>query len=242
VPINSVLHTNRHSVDRLLGAGLPVALVFWDKKHQPNKSDDTALDTLAKKYEGKALIAKIDTQDESELMSRFSIGSVPSFAFVDHGNVIERTDVDDPAYVDAWLGHLSNGSARPSRPAATSTRTSASAGQNPGPQSSGGKPVILTDATFGSAINSPRPTLVDFWAEWCGPCRMVAPSVETLAKEFDGKATVAKLNVDQNRMTAGQYGIQSIPSLLIFKDGQVVDQIVGAQPLPVIRQKLAAQI
>lgn len=233
--INSVVHTNRHSVDRVLGAGLPVALVFWDNNHQPHKADDTALDTLAKKYEGKALIAKIDAQDESELMSRFNIGSVPAFAFVDKGNVIEQTAVDDPAYVDAWLGHLSNGGARPRRPAASTA-------QSNGAQSNGGKPVVLTDATFSAAISSPQPTLVDFWAEWCGPCRMVAPSVETLAQEFSGRATVAKLNVDENRMTAGQYGIQSIPSLLIFKNGQVVDQIVGAQPLSVLRQKLAAHV
>ncbi len=238
--ISSVLHTNQHSVDRVLGAGLPVALVFWDSGHSPSRANDSALDTLAKKYEGKALIAKINAKEEKELINRFNIGSLPAFAFVENGNVIERTNVDDPAYMDAWLGHLSNGGARPKPPASAHNTTGTQ--QAGSQQGSNGKPVVLTDASFQSVINSSKPTLVDFWAEWCGPCRMVAPSVETLAKEFDGKAVVAKLNVDENRMTAGQYGIRSIPSLLIFKNGQVMDQIVGAQPLPVLRQKLAAQV
>ena len=73
---------------------------------------------------------------------------------------------------------------------------------------------------------------------WCGPCRMVAPSVEQLAREFDGRAVVGKLNVDENPAVAGRYNIMSIPTLLIFKNGAVVDQIVGAQPLEALRQRL----
>jgi len=84
--------------------------------------------------------------------------------------------------------------------------------------------------------------LVDFWAPWCGPCRMVAPSVEQLAREFAGRAVVGKLNVDDNRMTAGRYNIMSIPSLLILKRGAVVDQIVGVQPMDVLRQRLARHV
>lgn len=101
---------------------------------------------------------------------------------------------------------------------------------------------MLTDANFGEVVSSGLPVLVDFWAEWCGPCRMVAPSVEQLAREFDGRAIVGKLNVDENPMTARKYNIMSIPTLLILKNGTVVDQIVGAQPLPVLRQRLAAHM
>lgn len=79
-------------------------------------------------------------------------------------------------------------------------------------------------------IGSDLPVLVDFWAVWCGPCRMIAPIVEELSKEYEGKVKVGKLDVDNNPRVASTYGIRSIPTLLVFKDGQVVEQIVGAVP------------
>jgi thioredoxin 1 len=91
-------------------------------------------------------------------------------------------------------------------------------------------------------INSTQPVLVDFWAPWCGPCRMVAPTVEQLAREFQGRAIVGKLNVDENPRTAQQYQIMGIPALYIFKQGKVVDQMVGVQPANVLQQRLARQV
>jgi thioredoxin 1 len=94
-----------------------------------------------------------------------------------------------------------------------------------------GKEVILTDANFNEeVINAGTPVLVDFWAEWCGPCRMVGPVIEEIADEFEGRVKVAKLNVDDNQQTAAKYGIRSIPTLLLFKGGELVDQMVGVQP------------
>jgi thioredoxin 1 len=105
-----------------------------------------------------------------------------------------------------------------------------------------GKAIELTDANFEQVINSDKPVLVDFWAEWCGPCKMIGPVVEELAGDYDGKAVIAKLNVDENPQTTAKFGVRSIPTLLVFKGGQVVDKQVGAVPKSVLAQKLAAQV
>ena len=96
--------------------------------------------------------------------------------------------------------------------------------------------VVLTDQNFKSEVlDSKIPVLVDFWAEWCGPCKMVSPIVERIAKEYAGKLKVGKVNVDDNSETPQQYGIQGIPTLLFFKNSEVVHQIVGFQPEPKIK-------
>jgi thioredoxin 1 len=105
-----------------------------------------------------------------------------------------------------------------------------------------GKTLELTDANFDAAINSDKPVLVDFWAEWCGPCKMIGPLVEELAGDYEGKAVVAKLNVDENPLVTARFGVRSIPTLLVFKNGQVVDKQVGAVPKSVLSQKLQAQV
>jgi thioredoxin 1 len=93
------------------------------------------------------------------------------------------------------------------------------------------KPTDVTDGTFeAEVLKSDKPVLVDFWAPWCGPCRMVSPLVEELAEEYGGKVKFLKLNTDDNVNTAATYGIRSIPTLLIFKGGQPVDQIIGFRP------------
>jgi len=105
-----------------------------------------------------------------------------------------------------------------------------------------GKPIILSDTTFSSEISKHPLMVVDFWAAWCGPCRMVAPIVEQLAKEYSGRVAFGKLNVDENPLTSNEFQVQSIPTLLIFRDGQPVDGIIGAAPKYQIESKLKAQL
>ena len=105
------------------------------------------------------------------------------------------------------------------------------------------KPAIVTDMTFeNEVLQSNTPVLVDFWAVWCGPCKMIAPSVDELSTEYDGKVKFAKLNVDFNPRTSAKYGVRSIPTLLIFKGGSPVGQVVGAVPKQVLKQRLEAAI
>jgi thioredoxin 1 len=104
-----------------------------------------------------------------------------------------------------------------------------------------GKAVEVTDANFETTIlKADKPALVDFWAVWCGPCRIVGPIVEEIADEYDGRAVVGKLDVDSNRETAVKFGIQAIPTLLLVKDGQIADRIVGAVDKNSIKSKLDA--
>ncbi|GAB4383234.1 MAG: thioredoxin [Salibacteraceae bacterium] len=101
----------------------------------------------------------------------------------------------------------------------------------------------ITDSNFEETVlKSDKPVMVDFWAEWCGPCRMVGPIVEEVAKEFADKAVVGKLNVDENPNIATKYGIRSIPTILFIKNGEVVDRQVGAVPKAALVKKLEAQL
>ena len=102
-----------------------------------------------------------------------------------------------------------------------------------------GEAVQVTDATFeNDVLNSETPVLVDFWAEWCGPCKMIAPILDELTTEMDGQIVIGKLDVDENPSTAMSYGVMSIPTLLLFKDGEPVERIVGYQPKPQLVGKL----
>ena len=91
-----------------------------------------------------------------------------------------------------------------------------------------GKTIVLNDANFDAAINSDKPVLVDFWAEWCGPCKMIAPLLDEAAEQYQGRVIIAKLNVDENPDTPAQFGVRGIPTLMLFKDGKVAQTKVGA--------------
>lgn len=105
------------------------------------------------------------------------------------------------------------------------------------------KPFTFTDDNFElEALKSDLPVVVDFWAAWCGPCRMIAPIIEDLAIEYEGKAKIGKLDVDDNQQTAIKYGVRSIPTVLFFKGGKLVDTVIGAVPKQVFVEKLTKLI
>jgi thioredoxin 2 len=115
----------------------------------------------------------------------------------------------------------------------------ATCGSCKAPLPAANQPVTVTDASFASMVEgSPLPVLLDLWAEWCGPCLLVAPVIDELAGTMAGQVLVAKLNVDENPATASRFGVQSIPTLLVFKGGREVDRMVGVQPKPEIVRRL----
>jgi thioredoxin 1 len=104
------------------------------------------------------------------------------------------------------------------------------------------KTLEITDSNFEEVTKTNQPVLIDFWAEWCGPCKMIGPVVEELANEYDGKAVVGKVNVDENPSISAQFGIRSIPTLLVIKDGEIVEKQIGAVPKATLSGKLDAHV
>ena len=171
-----------------------------------------------------ALIAKIDADDQQNLLARFEMASgLPAALLVRKGEPVVTLAGDDLRNVGAWLAHAVEGKPRPELQSVDAAGEGRAA-----------LPVTLTDANFQEVVSGPGPVLVDFWAAWCGPCRTIAPHVAQLARDFAGRATVAKLNIDENPRTTQHYDIMSMPALFIFKNGAVVEEIIGVQPLAVL--------
>ena len=105
-----------------------------------------------------------------------------------------------------------------------------------------GKTLEITDSNFNDVISKNKTVLVDFWAEWCGPCRMIGPIIEELANEYKGKAIIGKLDVDSNQESSVKYGVRSIPTILTFKDGEIVDRQVGAVPKETLTNVIDSQL
>lgn len=255
------IHTGEQSIARVLQADLPTLLVFWREGCEPCQQLDPTLARLARAYAGKALIAKVNAADNPGLVQRYAVARLPGLVFVRRERLEAQGDGAAPeSALRAWLAYLTgesairpplpNGPSIPLRgaPKASGRHASGPSGQeglhrapaaSSAPTTHSAHPLTLTEANFDQLVlRSELPVLVDFWAEWCGPCHMVAPTVAQLAQEFAGRAVVGKLNVDENPRIAQRFQIMSIPALYIFKRGQVVDRLIGVQPAPVLRERL----
>lgn len=225
------LITSDQSIDRVLAADLPVLLLFVDGAGSPLL--EQTMKQLARDHAGKLLVVKVPTKDAPVATQRYHLKQFPAVVTLRHGQVLARAEaVSEPALKQHAAFLLGKGP-RP-QPAPETGRTG-----RPAATAGNGKPYPVTDATFEQEVlRASQPVLVDFWAPWCGPCRMVEPILEKLARDMAGRLRVAKINVDQNPATAQRYGVQSIPTMMVVKNGQIADRWAGALPENVLVERV----
>jgi thioredoxin 1 len=232
---DSPITTTDQSIERVLAAGLPVTLVFLDG----NAPDDlkASMDRQARQNAGQLLVVKLQSKENPASVQRYQVNHTPAVVTVRNGNVVSKAENISGKDLEGHVTFLLGKGPRPAlqRTAAQETPRPS---QRPAPASQG--PLTVTDATFDQQVlHSSLPVLVDFWAPWCGPCRMTDPIVAKLAAEMAGQLVVAKVNVDENPQSAMRYDIRSIPTMMLVRNGQVVDRWMGALPEPALRSRVA---
>jgi thioredoxin 1 len=224
---NTPINTNDQSLDRVLANPLPVLLVLSD--NGLSTPVQSSLEQIAREEAGRLLVAKLNTSENPGAARRFGAGGGTLIVTWKGGAEQARLINPEPEQVRAAAAHVLGRGPTP--------RVTQSVPRPASKASAATHPITVDEANFrDEVLSSPIPVLVDFWAAWCGPCRMIAPTLDKFAQEYAGKLRIAKLNVDQNPRLAQLYGAHSIPLLVLFKEGKPVQQILGAHPEPSLRK------
>jgi len=224
--IDTPIITSESNLDTVLWIPLPKLLIFY--RHSLPEMLNQTMKNLARQEAEKLLIVKIDLAENPNLIKRYQIGAGTTILALKDQQEVGRTT--DLAQVEKYAAYLLGQSDQLPQQEATPTHN------NP-------TPIHVTERTFDQTVlHNQQPVLVDFWATWCAPCRMIAPILERLAVEFAGKITIAKVNTDENPYLTNDYRIHGIPALLLFKNGKAVDRIVGAAPEATLRQFIQRHI
>lgn len=218
--------TDDTNLKKVLAQTLPVVLYLYDR---PDNALDDAFARAAKENAGEILIAKVNVSEYPQTHAQYGNLPLPALLTLDGGEIESKAARIRPDDVEAHVDFLLGQGPMPQETAAESEAKAAS----------GGVPVHVTDASFtADVLQSNIPVLVDFWAPWCGPCHMVAPVLDRLAQQYAGKIKIAKLNVDENPRTSQHYQVMGIPTMLMFKNGQQINKLVGAHPQPNIERMI----
>jgi len=229
---DALLASSDLSLDRVLNAGLPAVLIFYNTE-LPNDWRQS-LDDLARQYAGKVLIVTLARKDAPQALSRFNVREFPTLITVRDGKNISRQENARVTDVKPHLAHIVGEGLLP---------VSRAADSGPSVKRDSGKgPLSVNETDFErEVLRSDRPVLIDFWAAWCAPCRMVEPTIEKLAHE-QSALKIVKVNVDENPNLASRYKAMSIPLMIVIKGGQEVDRWVGALQENALRSRVARWI
>jgi thioredoxin 1 len=234
--------TNDLSLDRLLAVRMPILLFFFNTPLQNGLEQQ--LKKTAGEFAGQLLVAKISKKENPEAARRYQISNTPAAIGFKDGQMISKTEGISAPALHEYALYLTGKGPKPVQETGPSKnpesyRTPPN-GQDPSRRAGPSAPQAVTDYNFDKEVmQSSIPVLVDFWAPWCGPCRMTEPILNKLAQEMQGRLLVAKVNVDENPKLAGRFGIQSIPTMMVVKDGNIIDRWMGALPEPALRSRIS---
>ncbi len=223
--------TDANFKDTALATDTVSVVDFWAEWCGPCRMITPIIEDLAKEYDGKVKVGKLNVDNNPQTAANYGVRSIPTILILKNGEI-----------VDKQVGVTSKAKLAEKIDAVLET-VSTDGDQAPAEAAISAGPVEFTDSNFAdSALTSGKVSVVDFWAEWCGPCKALTPIIEELATEFGGKATVGKLNVDDNPETAMKYGVRSIPTVIILKDGEIVDKQVGLATKATLASKIEAAL